>query len=837
MSGGVAAGPPDGGPYMRMTGPYMRMMRQYLVVVVLLLLGGPLPYAQTTPEALLNSGRYDEVDKQLQGATDARSIALRARASIERGRYAEAEKLLAGPAAAQPASDAALELGRLQLYLGRTADGRRTLNRLIDSSRGQTVADFLRRGIAHRGLGEFQEANVSFREGNRVKPDDAAINLAWGELLLEKYNLQDALKSFEIAVKADPTLVGAQVGIATLAAQGNPPLAKKSLDQALQINPRSVPALLLQAEMALDSREREAAAKLIRQALDTNPNSLEAHALMAAVAFLDGRDADFESSAQAALKINPTYGDAYRIAGSHAGRNYRFDEAAALTRRALTVQPDSSNALIDLGSHLLRTGDEPAAKQALDRAFKLDPFHDTTKNSLELLDALEKFVTITEGDLVIRLDPEEAPVMREQLVPLAREALATLSKRYQFTPKGPILLEMFPRHDDFAVRTIGLPGFEYALGACFGRVVTLDSPRARPPGEFSWQETLWHEMAHVITLQMSNNRIPRWLSEGASVFEERRARPEWGRETDFAYAQALNDNKLLKLESIQDGLSNPELTSLTYHQASFVVEHLMETYGEPKFWELLRAFGRGLETDAAFKAVYAITIADLQTAFDARMDKQFAEMRAALKRPEIKGTPGLEDLKVLAAANPQNFGVQMQLGVELRKAKDVAGALAAFERAAKILPRAAPPYSLIASVALEQKDNARAIQALEALVRIDHNDVESARLLASLLQQGGDEKRLEDAYARVVATDPFDAAAQSGIGRMALKRGDADGALRALRSALALKPPDRATTHTDLAEAYLMKRQTADAKREILAALELAPAYERAQDLLLRIGD
>ena len=73
---------------------------------------------------------------------------------------------------------------------------------------------------------------------------------------------------------------------------------------------------------------------------------------------------------------------------------------------------------------------------------------------------------------------------------------------------------MFPKHDDFAVRNVGLPGMIGALGACFGRVVTLDSPRARPPGDFNWGATLWHELAHVITLQMSKNRVPRWLTEG-----------------------------------------------------------------------------------------------------------------------------------------------------------------------------------------------------------------------------------------------------------------------------------------------------------------------------------
>ena len=145
---------------------------------------------------------------------------------------------------------------------------------------------------------------------------------------------------------------------------------------------------------------------------------------------------------------------------------------------------------------------------------------------------------------------------------------------------------MFPKHDDFAVRTLGLPGMIGALGACFGRVVTLDSPRARQPGEFNWQETLWHEMAHVITLQMSKNRMPRWLSEGTSVFEERRARPEWGKEADTTFAQALSEGKLLKLADLNEGFSDPRMITIAYYQSSLVVEHLIETYGEPTFHDL-----------------------------------------------------------------------------------------------------------------------------------------------------------------------------------------------------------------------------------------------------------
>ena len=125
-------------------------------------------------------------------------------------------------------------------------------------------------------------------------------------------------------------------------------------------------------------------------------------------------------------------------------------------------------------------------------------------------------------------------------MPLARDALSTLGARYGLTPKGPILIEIFPRHDDFAVRNLGLPGMIGALGACFGRVVTLDSPRARPPGSFNWQATLWHELTHVVTLQLSKQRVPRWLTEGISEYEEQRARPEWGRQMQVQFAEALD---------------------------------------------------------------------------------------------------------------------------------------------------------------------------------------------------------------------------------------------------------------------------------------------------------
>ena len=273
--------------------------------------------------------------------------------------------------------------------------------------------------------------------------------------------------------------------MAQLLLEQNPPDAKAAIEQALKTNPNYVPAHLFAAEIALDERRRDDATASIDAALKVNPNSLDARSLQAAVAFLEGRDAEFERLAQEILKINPIYGDVYRTAGDHPARNYRFDEAVVLTRRAVAIDPDNARAHADLGLQLMRTGDEAAARTSLEAAYKGDPFHSSllTKNLLTLLDELDnEFETITDGKIVMKLHTSEVGVMREHALPLAKESLATLEKRYQFKAQGPILVEMFPKHDDFAVRTLGLPGMIGALGACFGRVVTLDSPQGAAAG-------------------------------------------------------------------------------------------------------------------------------------------------------------------------------------------------------------------------------------------------------------------------------------------------------------------------------------------------------------------
>ena len=224
--------------------------------------------------------------------------------------------------------------------------------------------------------------------------------------------------------------------------------------------------------------------------------------------------------------------------------------------------------------------------------------------------------------------------------------------------------------------------------------------------------------------------------------------------------------------------------------------------------------------------------------FDAKLNRDYAAVRRALKTPEVEGEPSADQLKALAAANPGSFGLQMRLAQALNEAGNAAGAIEALERASQLVPAAngdANPNVHIAQIAMKQGDTARAIRALEAVVKVESSDVESARQLAKLVAPLGDAARTAAVYGIVAELDPFDVQAQAVVGRRALQQKDAARAQRAFRSALAAGPADKAAAYLDLAEAYFMGGRLAEAKRETLAALEIAPAFERAQDLLLKI--
>jgi tetratricopeptide (TPR) repeat protein len=813
---------------------------------------GQAPSTQPFPRSAWSAiahGRLADAESlaRAQPGDDPAAAAVLAHLLVRRGQHDQALALLQPAVGKQPLGDAAIELGLLLQRLGRSQEASQHLTRLFrQSTAGSADGDALFRGArAAHALGLVHDANALFRAATGAGTHPA-LETAWGMLFLETSDVAEAAKSFQQVLKLDPKWAPAHAGFAQTIAEDDPPAAAAAASRALEIDPELSPAHLLLAELDVDNTRFDTARERIDKVLQVNSSDIEARALLAAILYVRDDRANFDAEVKRVLAINPAYGELYRVVGELAARNYRFEEAAAMSREAIKLDPSNHRAHASLGMQLMRLGEESEARTFLERAHDAFPFDRPTFNLLNLLDKLDKFEVVRDGDFVFKFHPEEAAVLREYAIPLAKEAMASLSRKYEFTPAGPVLVEIFPVHDDFAVRTLGIPGLIGALGACFGRVVSLDSPKARPPGTFSWQATLWHELAHVITLQMSKQRVPRWLTEGISVYEETRARPEWGRDMEVPFAAALERGEALKLRDLNAGFTRPDTIALAYFEAALLVEHIVQAKGEPALRALIRSYADGIDHEAALSKALGVTVDGLQASFDKALEARFGSLRAALRDsvvPRGKGeaTPAraeaaIDDLRAAAASKPGSYAAQLALGQALAAAGDKA-AFEPLEKAAALVPVAIgedSPHAIMARLAEQIGDEARAVKEYQARLAHDHAALEPARRLATLAEKLKDEAAALLALQRIVALDPYDAPAHTALGRLALGRQDAATAEREFKAALAAGPADKAAAHCDLGEVYLFRKRLPDAKREALAALEIAPTFERAQELLLK---
>jgi tetratricopeptide (TPR) repeat protein len=791
--------------------------------------------------APLVAGKFDEALAKAADSPWARAF-VSGRAAERRGDYQEAERFYREAGAADAGGEPAVALADLLGRMGRREEASTLWQALLRTGQVQrTGAALARAARAAQALGQVRLSNSYFQTAANLAPDDAQVHTRWGDLFLEKFNEAEARSSYETALKADAQYVPALIGMARTLADRDPTAAEAAARQAIAIDPDQPEAWALLASEAIDASRRSDARAALEKVLAVNPRHVEALALSAALAHIEDRPADVTRFSQQALALNATNADVPRIIGERVARMYRFDEAVRFLREAVTLDPENSRAQASLGLALLRSGDEAEARKALDAAFAKDSFDTVTYNLLLLMDTLDKFVTVSGENLTIRFHEQEVAVMQPYLVPLAEQALADLAARYQFTPAGPILVEVFPVHDHFAVRTAGLPGMTGALGACFGRVVTMDSPKARPPGSFNWASTLWHELAHVITLQMSGNRLPRWLSEGISTFEETRAREGWGRESELLFAQAYAAGRLLPLADLNSGFARIETINLAYQEAAVLVAYLVETHGDEKLRAFVRSFGEGLDDETALTRAYGRTWATLQPDFDAYVKQKYGAVAPALT--EVDDTlPGrtatAADWVAFADKHAGNFRMQMVSAGPLLRLGDLAAARRILERAATLVPFAsgeASPWRQLVSTALRQEDAAAARRYMEKVLEIDHTAIQPLRQLVGQATTAEDTALRQRAAERLIEIDPFDAAAHTALGELALARQDVPVALRELQAAVDAGPPNPAEALTSLAEATLRSGQRDQARRHLIKALETTPRHERAQELLLQI--
>jgi tetratricopeptide (TPR) repeat protein len=735
--------------------------------------------------------------------------------------------------------DAALELGLLELRRGQRRQGEARLEPIVSNRTFAGPEDYFRLARAARGAREFMLANDAYNEIAKAKLPRADIYAERGDVWYQRHRPGDAVIEYRTALEADPAWVPALIGLARALAQENPKAAAQAGAEAEKLAPNHPDLWLFKAERRLEQEDLPAAVEALDRVAQSRPGTVDEAAFRAALAYRQGDTPAMNAAIERAAAIDPTSALPHRRIGEQAADMFRSVEAAEWARKATVKDPSDGFAFFDLGLYLFRSGDEPGARTALERSFQLDNSNRVTKNILDVMDRIDTFETVTVGDFIFKFEKEDAAVLRTYAIPLAEEATKTFGTRYGFKPEGPILVEIFSVHDEFAIRTMGLPGLVGALGACFGKVVAMDSPRARPPGTFSWQATLWHELAHVYTLQMSNYRVPRWLTEGISVYEEYKRNPAWGRELALEFAVQLSEGETFGVKKLPDAFKRPETLSLAYFEASLLTEHLVELNGEAGLRTLLNAYAAGDKDPEAFAKAFGRSVDAVETSFKTFVDQRYGSLARAMAPPKGPIPNDTPALRALAAQSPGSFQVQMALGAALYKAGDMAGAKQALERAAELAPQATGPGSpraLLASIAEKEGDNTRARRELRRLLTFDHENVAAARKLADLSGDAPANADDRDFALRLVADlDPFDADTHVNLGRRLLAKNNLQPALVEFQAALALGPSNLAEAHTDVGETLFKIGRKDEARRHVLLALQQAPTFARAQDILLAI--
>lgn len=675
--------------------------------------------------------------------------------------------------------------------------------------------------------------------------------VAAGELALRKWDYDLASEYFTKALAIDEEHQDALAGLAKCLWKSSDPRGEAVLQRLAELNPNHPGGFVLRMELALDQGDTKKALAIADAALTINPNSVEMLSLTAAARFL-ADDEGARARAQAtALGVNGTASDVFRVPGRIASRHYRFLEGADFQKRALEIDPSDHRARALYAFDLLRLGEEAEGRAQLDRAFKDDPYNVTVFNMLNLMDSLARFDRIERGPFVLQLPSAEAPVLAEDALALVEEAYQRYTTLYEIEATTPILVQMYDDHDDFMVRSVGLPGSVGHLGICFGRLVTMDSPSARSKWTADWRSVLWHEFVHVITLQKTKNRMARWLSEGISVYEETRRHSAWGQRLDPAYKGIIANEPSPTMADMADYFLHPKSQAhvmFGYMVAGEFVTFYVEQYGFPALRDTLDRIAGGELTIPALAAASGESQKKVDKRFATYLDERFAPYANLPDIPKVDAASTdsvITSVTLLAETGDWTqlsspFTDAMRAAGEAMKAERWDEAEASLLLADKLFPDyngADAPLRLLIDFYDEndRRDDLK-IMLRRRLAR-HATDFPAMRRLVELHEEEAAWADMLEVADRALGVDPFDLSMRRSALRAAIESNNGGRALTLLDQLAHIDSARVVDYKLRRAETLGAMGRWDEAKRATVLLLEETPHFLKAQNLLLKLVD
>jgi len=674
------------------------------------------------------------------------------------------------------------------------------------------------RAEGYWGLAKYDDANNEFRAAVAQSDRNALYRVRWGRLLHERFNNTDADALFKEALDRDPKNAQAYVGMALVSADGFDEKAVTWAARAIQLDPKLVEAHELMANLALEDSDTKTAAAEADTAIGLSPDALDAMAIRAAIELLADKPPD--AWLEKIRQVNPTYGEAYSRIGFHLVFNRRYDDGVEYYRKAIALDPQLWSARSELGVNLMRLGQVDEPRQQLEMCYN-NGFRDAaTVNSLRLLDSYKNFVVFKDDTTILKLHKSEADLLHPYFEQVLKSAIATYEKKYKMKLPGPVQVEVYPDHEDFAVRTLGMPGLG-ALGVTFGEVVAMDSPSGRKPGDFHWAATLWHEMSHVFILTATNHRVPRWFTEGLAVHEESEANFEWGDRITPDILVAINTGKLLPVADLDRGFVRPEYPGqviVSYYQAGRICDYIQSRWGADKLLDMVHSFAQIRTTPDVIQENLGISADEF--------DKQFMDW--------------LVDDVGKTVKNFEHWRVGIEHLAKLDKDKNYDEVLKDGPQVLSLYPQyiyEANAYEFIADADLAKDDKKSAATILTGYEKMGGRNPGALKQLASLETDLGEPKEAAATLDRINYIYPVNEDLHRQLGDLWFAQNNYKGAIREYGAVVAMHPLDKASAQFSLAQAYFADGQKDQAETNVLAALEAAPDFRPAQKLLLQIED
>ena len=802
------------------------------------------------------TGRYTECLESTRkaienGAYAAEWRALMIKSQMALGQYDQAADDMDIVLLHYPVSMRLLEIAHT-VYLHNNQPGRakEAINRLVrvGSSRDlrfMSPVDLVALGNSLLVLGEEPRIVLDELFTRAIKNDPNCLDayLAAGDLALAKQDYDLAAGQYRSALKRFGKDPDAHFGLARAFYQSDRSLMIQSLDAALYINPQHVPSMILLAEHQIDCENYAGAADLLQRASNVNPWHPELWAYQAVLAHIQNDSQGSGKYREKALKFWPTNPRVDYLIGRKLSQKYRFTEGAAFQRQALKYAPNYLPAKIQLAQDLLRLGDEQQGWKLADEVHTNDAYNIEAYNLSNLHDHLSQFKTLKAEGFIVRMDKSEADVYGDMVIEFLQEAKTRLCEKYGLQLDKPVVVELFDDQQDFAVRTFGMPGGDGFLGVCFGNVITANSPKAQRPT--SWKALLWHEFCHVVTLNLTNNKMPRWLSEGISVYEELQRDSTWGQQIDPQYRDMILSDKLTPIGELSAAFMKPPGSmdlQFAYYNSALAVEFLIERYGLESMKAILSDLADGGQINAAISK-HAAPINEIEEQFEA-----FARKRAEALAPEVDfEKPDKEqfdpsDYVMLiewVESHPNNFWALTLYAKALLASSKWTEAKEPLEKLIDLYPQYAGDdnaYQLLAQAHRQLGETEQEQDVLSKLAMISSDaSYAYARLLEIAMEQEDWQSVLRYGE-KSMAVYPMLTQLHWQLGRANEELGRDEQAIKSYQRLLLLDPADPADVNYRLGRLLLAKDPVV-AKRHVLMALAEAPRFRQAHRLLLKIID